>query len=223
MIFLNKNIFLFTLFMLFCCSATKTLKNESEITFVSIKDSVFSDSTFVNIKLLSNDFAFDMKYATDNNFLNKAVYECDECYLRYITIKNLIEANKEFIELGYRIKFFDCYRPLDIQKKMWKIVSNPSYVADPSKGSIHNRGGAVDITLIDSNGNELNMGTEFDFFGEEASHNYLKFPLEILNNRKLLKDIMQKHHFKSLDSEWWHYNLENGSSFKLANFKWKCN
>lgn len=181
-----------------------------------------NDTTFVNIKNYSSNFVLDMKYATTDNFLKTNVYDCAECYLRLKTIKKLIEANTEFMSLGYRIKLFDCYRPLDIQKKMWKIVPNADYVANPAKGSIHNRGGAVDITLVDKNGNELNMGTAFDYFGKEASHNYTNLSDEVKSNRKFLKEIMQKHFFKPLDTEWWHYNLMDSNIDKLANFKWKC-
>jgi D-alanyl-D-alanine dipeptidase len=164
-----------------------------------------------------------MKYATADNFLKNKVYDCEECYLRLKTVKSLIEANEEFKLLGYRIKLFDCYRPLDIQKKMWAIMPNADYVANPAKGSIHNRGGAVDITLIDENGTELDMGTSFDFFGPEASHNYEGISRKIRKNRTLLKSIMLKHNFKSFDSEWWHYNLIDSSKDNLANFKWDCN
>ena len=187
------------------------------------KNQVVEDSTFVSLKKYSPDFVFDMKYATSDNFLKSKVYECDECYLRYKTVKNLIEANKSFLKKGYRIKFFDCYRPLDVQKKMWSIVPDANYVANPSRGSIHNRGGAVDITLVDKKGNELDMGTAFDFFGPESSHNYTKLSKEVLKNRKLLKKIMLKHHFESFDSEWWHYNLEGAKKDKLSNFNWQCN
>jgi len=182
-----------------------------------------NDTTFVKLKDFSSDFIFDMKYATEDNFLKKKVYDCDECYLRLKTIKDLIDANAEFQEKGYRIKLFDCYRPIDIQKKMWEIVPNADYVADPKKGSIHNRGGAVDITIVDQDGNELEMGTSFDFFGPEASHNYQDLPRKVRKNRAYLKEIMLKHHFKSFDSEWWHYNLMDSYKDKLANFKWDCN
>jgi D-alanyl-D-alanine dipeptidase len=111
---------------------------------------------------------------------------------------------------------------LDIQKKMWAIVSNPIYVANPSKGSVHNRGGAVDISLVDTNGVELDMGTPFDFFGIEASHNNKNFSKTILDNRKLLKRIMLRYKFQSFDSEWWHYNLKNAKVDPVSNFKWKC-
>jgi len=182
-----------------------------------------NDTTFVKLKDFSIDFIFDMKYATDDNFLKNKVYDCDECYLRLKTIKSLVEANEEFKSLGYKIKLFDCYRPLDIQKKMWAIIPNADYVANPSKGSIHNRGGAVDITLVDKDGIELDMGTSFDFFGPEASHNHQDVSKKIRKNRALLKSVMLKHNFKSFDSEWWHYNLIDSSKDNLANFKWNCN
>jgi len=181
------------------------------------------ENSFVNLKNYSNDFVFDMKYATDDNFLKEKVYPCAECFLRVKTIKSLVAANKTFIEKGYKIKLFDCYRPLAIQKKMWKIVPDANFVANPKKGSIHNRGGAVDITLVDSLGVELNMGTKFDFFGIEASHNYSDLSEEILNNRKLLKEIMLLNNFQSFDSEWWHYNLDGSKKDKVKNLKWRCN
>ncbi len=182
-----------------------------------------SDTTFVNLNEYSKDFVYDMKYATSDNFLKSKVYDCAECFLRLKTVKAMIQANDSFMKKGYKIKIFDCYRPLDIQKKMWKIVPNPSYVADPSKGSIHNRGGAVDITLVDSHGKELEMGTSFDFFGIEASHNYSNLSQEIKENRVFLKKIMIQNGFKSFDSEWWHYNLKSALNDKVSNAKWKCN
>ncbi|MBW4362118.1 M15 family metallopeptidase [Flavobacterium taihuense] len=182
-----------------------------------------NDTTFVNLKDYSRDFVYDMKYASEDNFLKSKVYDCAECYLRYKTVKALILANQRMMKKGYKIKLFDCYRPLDIQKRMWAIVPNPQYVANPSKGSIHNRGGAVDITLVDFDGKELNMGTSFDFFGKEASHDYPNFSKEIKNNRNLLRRIMAKEKFNSFDSEWWHYNLKAGLNDAVSNFKWECN
>lgn len=181
-----------------------------------------SDTTFVNLKDYSTDFVYDMKYATEDNFLKAKVYDCAECFLRFKTVKALVKANTKFIKKGYHIKIYDCYRPLDIQKRMWKIVSNPEYVADPAKGSIHNRGGAVDITLVDADGKELDMGTSFDFFGPEASHYFDNLSDEVKQNRALLKRIMKKSNFNSFDSEWWHYNLKNASKDKVANTKWEC-
>jgi D-alanyl-D-alanine dipeptidase len=163
-----------------------------------------------------------MKYATSDNFLKAKVYDCAECFLRLKTVKAMVNANAEFMKKGYKIKIFDCYRPLDIQKRMWKIVPNPEYVANPSKGSIHNRGGAVDITLVDNSGKELDMGTSFDFFGIEASHNYQILSQEIKSNRALLKSIMIQNGFNALESEWWHYNLKSALNDNVSNAKWKC-
>jgi len=219
MIFSARTLFIFSLF--FCltfCSAQKVVSKTS-----LEKLSKSTDTTFVNLKEYSNNFVYDMKYATSDNFLKSKVYDCAECFLRLKTVKALVEANDSFMKRGYKIKIFDCYRPLDIQKKMWKIVPNPSYVADPKTGSIHNRGGAVDITLVDFHGKELEMGTSFDFFGIEASHNYSNLSKEVKSNRELLKNTMINNGFKSLDSEWWHYNLKSALNDPVSNAKWKCN
>ncbi len=181
-----------------------------------------ADTTFVRLADFSEAFAYDLRYATENNFLKAKVYDCAECYTRVKTAKALIMVNKDFIKKGVRIKFFDCYRPNSVQYKMWEIVPNPQYVANPVKGSIHNKGGAVDITLVDLEGNELDMGTDFDFFGKRAYHDNVDLPEEILANRKLLKETMETHGFWSIRTEWWHYNLSAGSNDKVANFKWEC-
>lgn len=183
---------------------------------------VINDTSFVDLKEFSNAFVYDMKYATTDNFLKEKVYDCDKCYLRFKTIKALIKANTIFLQKGYRIKIFDCYRPVDIQKKMWNIVPNDKYVANPNKGSIHNRGNAVDITLVDNEGNELDMGTSFDYFGKKSSHQYKWLSKKVKNNRKLLKDVMQSCGFAIYQSEWWHYNYSDGLSDKVSNFKWNC-
>jgi D-alanyl-D-alanine dipeptidase len=217
---MKKLFLLLTAIFLVSCKSTYLDSKRSDVLLDINKET--DDNAFVNLKNYSNNFVFDMKYATTDNFLKEKVYPCDECFLRVKTIKSLLQANQAFIEKGYRIKLYDCYRPLAIQKKMWKIVPNPTYVANPKKGSIHNKGGAVDITLVDSLGNELNMGTAFDFFGPEAGHNYAEFSAEILANRQLLKAIMLQNNFKSFDSEWWHYNLSNSSTDEVSNLKWRC-
>lgn len=204
------------LVFLSCHSQSAVVKTNTEIS------QPIADTTFVNLKDYSSDFVYDMKYATEDNFLKAKVYDCAECYLRYKTVQALIKANEIFMEKGLRIKLFDCYRPLDIQKRMWTIVSNPEYVADPAKGSIHNRGGAVDITLVNKRGKELKMGTSFDFFGPEAGHNYEDLSQKVKDNRALLKKIMTENGFNSFDSEWWHYNLKYGLKDKLSNEKWEC-
>lgn len=180
-------------------------------------------SDFVRLKDLSPDFVYELKYATPDNFLKQAVYDCGECYLRKSTAEALVKANEAFKQLGYRIKLFDCYRPLSVQKKMWKILPGTHYVANPAKGSKHNRGAAVDLTLVDAQGKELNMGTPFDFFGKEAHHTYTQHSKEVLENRKLLKETLDKYNFKSIYSEWWHYEYRPEMQSKVENFEWQCN
>ena len=180
-------------------------------------------SDFVRLKDLSPDFVYELKYATPDNFLKQAVYDCGECYLRKSTAEALLKANEAFKQLGYRIKLFDCYRPLSVQKKMWKILPGTHYVANPAKGSKHNRGAAVDLTLVDAQGKELNMGTPFDFFGKEAHHTYTEHSKEVLENRKLLKETLNKYNFKSIYSEWWHYEYRPEMQSKVENFEWQCN
>lgn len=180
------------------------------------------DTTFVPLQAYTNEILVDLKYATNQNFLKTKVYDCPECYLRYKTLKALIAANQEFLKKGYRIKLFDCYRPLDVQKKMWKLVPGTNYVANPKKGSIHNKGAAVDLTLVDSNGKPLDMGTPFDFFGPQAHHNYPKASTTVQKNRRLLQNTLAKYGFTCIRSEWWHYNYTPMRNTKVANFKWTC-
>lgn len=195
-------------------------KRQPKKQFRSLKG--LADSTFVRLADFSDGFAYDMRYATENNFLKAKVYDCAECYTRVKTVRALLAANAEFRSKGVKIKFYDCYRPNSVQYKMWEIVPNPQYVANPVKGSIHNKGGAVDITLVTLEGEELDMGTDFDFFGKRAYHDNFDLPEEILANRKLLKETMEKHGFWSTRTEWWHYNLQGAHKDPIANFKWNC-
>ena len=184
--------------------------------------SELADTTFIRLADYSNDFEYDLRYATTNNFLKAKVYDCAECYTRVKTAKALLQANEEFMDKGYKIKFFDCYRPNSVQYKMWEMVPNPQYVANPVKGSIHNRGGAVDITLVTKDGTVVDMGTDFDFFGRRAYHDNKDLPEHILRNRAVLKETMEKYGFWSIRTEWWHYNLSTASQDPIANFRWPC-
>lgn len=243
---MKYSIYMLQLVMLCWCCKEKPVTNQSsakdsetieilQVDSVIIEDvieqpkkvipplSSLPDTLFVRLADYSQGFAYDLRYATENNFLKEKVYDCAECYTRVKTAKALLAANADFKKSGVRIKFFDCYRPNSVQYKMWKIVPNPQYVANPKKGSIHNKGGAVDITLETLDGVELDMGTDFDFFGKRAYHDMMDLPQQILDNRKLLKETMERHGFWSIRTEWWHYNLSAASNDAVANFKWDCN
>ena len=184
--------------------------------------SALSDTSFLFLAMLSGDFVYDMKYATTDNFLKTRVYSCDQCLIRKEVAEGLIKANDLLMQRGYRIKLFDCYRPLSIQKKMWEVLPDSKYVANPKYGSVHNRGGAVDITLVDTDGNELTMGTSFDHFGVEAHHSYNKLPDTVIANRRLLKETMEAADFTAIDTEWWHYNYGASGSYPVSDFETKC-
>lgn len=180
------------------------------------------DSGFVEVVQLDSTFVLDLRYATANNFLNEKVYDCAKCLLRKEAALALVKANNLLKTKGYRLRLFDCYRPLDVQKKMWKIKPDDRFVGNPyGNGSMHNKGAAVDLSLTDSTGRELDMGTPFDFFGREAYQAYTALPAAVLARRRLLKQTMMQAGFSPITSEWWHYSY-NRRSYGIANFKPDC-
>ncbi len=158
-------------------------------------------------------------YSTTDNFLHEDVYgELETCFLRREVADKLIKAQSllEGKRKGYRLVVYDCLRPRTVQYKMWKLVKGTEqerYVADPEKGSIHNFGAAVDVSIVDDHGNSLDMGTPFDFFGRLSQPRYEEELLregllteEQVNNRKLLRGIMCEAGFETIPEEWWHFN-----------------
>jgi D-alanyl-D-alanine dipeptidase len=163
-----------------------------------------------------------MRYATENNFVQTVLYDCPRCYLNKTVAEKLVLVHQSLQLQGYGIKLYDCYRPLPVQEKLWEIMPNASYVTPPSKGSMHNRGLAVDLTVVDRNGNELDMGTDFDFFGKRAHQDHVDLPAHIFDNRKRLRSTMEAHGFKAIRTEWWHYSFYIPGQ-EVADWKWDCN
>lgn len=177
----------------------------------------------VKLDTLKDGFAYDIRYASTNNFLKEAFYDCASCYLRPEVATALKEANHYFCEKGYKILLYDCYRPVSAQKKMWAVFPNSQYVANPyTTGSVHNRGAAVDISLVKLDGSALNMGTDHDFFGVEAHIDYTNLPPEVLANRKLLQEGMKRFGFETIRTEWWHFNFKKNYSFSIVDFDFPC-
>lgn len=177
----------------------------------------------VDVTTLDTTLVLDIRYATTNNFTKKQMYECGKCYLREPVAELLIQAHQEFKKMGYRIKLFDCYRPRPIQYKLWEVVPDARYVARPWIGSVHNRGGAVDLTLIDSLGHELDMGTAYDFFGERSHQDYIDLPEEVIRNRSILIEVLQKFQFSPIRTEWWHFDYNKNKLYPLSDLVWDCN
>lgn len=174
------------------------------------------DSDIVSLKTIDSTIVQDVKYATPNNFTGKVLYNSPIVFLRKIVADSLAKVNQYFKKhYNYRIKVFDGFRPLHIQKIMWEIFPDERYVANPSKGSRHNRGAAVDITLVDSTGKELDFGTPYDDFTKKASPLYKNFPENILRNREILNSVMSKYGFTQLNSEWWHFDFKGWENFPI--------
>lgn len=158
----------------------------------------------------------DIRYATTNNFTGQQLYPFSKCYLRRAPADKLRAAQVELATMGYGLKIFDGYRPLSVQKKMWEVFPQPGYVADPRKGSRHNRGAAVDVTLIRlSDGSELAMPTPYDDFTETAHRNFTDLPEDVIRNRTLLEQVLTKHGFVGLPTEWWHFDDQDWRKYPL--------
>lgn len=176
---------------------------------------------WLNISDLDSKIILDIRYAGTNNILNKPLYPCGFCYLREGAANALIRIQSKLQKRGLGLKIFDCYRPVSVQEELWAAFPDPSYVTPPQKGSMHNRGLAVDVTLVDQNQVELPMGTAFDHFGEKAHHDNTDLPPTVLENRKFLAKIMASEGFGSIRTEWWHYSYRNKIS-PVSNFIWPC-
>jgi len=192
------------------------------IAFIICNTTIFSQDLLIEIKN-NNDFSFEIRYATSTNFIGEKLYDCEICLLRPQVAEALKEANKYFNQKGYRIKLYDCYRPLDVQKKIWEKIPRPTYVANPyTKGSIHNKAAAVDITLETLEGCYVEMGTDYDYFGKEAHIDNFHFSEDILANRKLLIEGMRKFGFQTIRTEWWHFSYSKNGKFKILNQPLPC-
>ncbi|MCH2023400.1 MAG: M15 family metallopeptidase [Saprospiraceae bacterium] len=188
-------------------------------------DSLFKldDSSWVDMRQLIPDLEIDLRYATTNNFMELQIYNCPKCYLRMRVAKAVMQIQNKLKEQNLGLKVFDCYRPQSAQYKLWKKKSDPRFVTPPSKGSMHSRGGAMDLTIVDLNtGKELEMGTGYDYFGREAYWGYNNLSAEILENRQLLLNTMEAFGFKTVTTEWWHFSYRR-AWFKLSDMKWECN
>lgn len=172
-------------------------------------------TVFVDIRSINPRIALDIRYATRNNFVKETLYPQARCILRAATAQQLSQVQTELEKRGLGLKVFDCYRPLSVQKRLWQIKPDERYVANPNNGSRHNRGAAVDLTLVDRTGKELPMPTGFDDFTERASLSYNDLPAQVLRNRQLLQDAMVRAGFTPLSTEWWHFDGRGWQNFSV--------
>ncbi len=177
-----------------------------------------SNQQMVNVKKLIPNVVLDLRYAGSNNFMHMPMYPkgTKQTYLRLPAARALQKAEHDLNERGLGFKIFDAYRPFSVTEKFWEIVHDERYVANPKNGSGHNRGIAVDLTIIDlKTGKELDMGTGFDNFTDSAHESFSALPAAILDNRRLLRETMEKYGFKQLETEWWHYSLPDPNNYPI--------
>ena len=164
---------------------------------------------FVKLRDYIPDIVVELKYATASNFTGQVVYDFTEVYLRYSTVLKLMDVQAELRELGYRLKVWDAFRPLSAQEKLWYAKPDPTYVSNPWSGTnSHSRGNTIDVTLVNAEGKEVEMPTGFDDFTTFADRDYSDCTDSAAKNATLLQEIMEKHGFKGLQTEWWHFTEE---------------
>jgi zinc D-Ala-D-Ala dipeptidase len=171
-----------------------------------------------------DNFIVDLKYNTGNNFMGRNLYGefgVTGCYLHKDLSIKLEMAAAALARKGYKVVLWDCYRPLAVQYAMWKVMPDPKYVADPSRGSNHNRGIAVDCSIVDVKGRAVPMPSEFDEFSEKASiHFNCKAGEQFkCGNREILGKTMEAAGISRFPSEWWHFQLAEPDRYPVIKDK----
>jgi D-alanyl-D-alanine dipeptidase len=169
----------------------------------------------VQISENTHGVLLDIRYATANNFTARPVYARPGCYLNAEAETLLRRAVALASALGLRLKLFDAFRPAEAQWRLWNFRPDPEFLADPRRGSPHSRGAAVDLTLVDASGSELEMGTGFDEFSPLSHHGVTGLPLAAQRNRLVLIGLMTAAGWDFYRNEWWHYQLFQPRRFPL--------
>lgn len=187
-------------------------------TIAQYREQVKADSNqlMVNVSKYIPDIHTDIRYATTNNFTKRVLYRNPVVMLRLPAAKALRAVQEAMRIRGYGLKIFDCYRPYRVTEKMWAIVPDDRYAADPKKGSGHNRGIAVDLTIIElKTGQELSMPTGYDDFTEMAHYSSIPPDPKARVNREFLREMMERHGFVALETEWWHFFLPDTARYPI--------
>jgi D-alanyl-D-alanine dipeptidase len=179
--------------------------------------SVLAGSHLVDATTAVPDLTVDLRYATADNFLKQAVYPPGaRCQLLPAAAEHLAQAAKALRARGYRLMAWDCYRPLAVQRRMWELYPVRGFVADPNRGgSHHNRGAAIDLTLVTKDGEPVEMPTAFDTFTRASFSRYPGGTKSSREHRDLLIEAMETAGFKRNPMEWWHFDLPNAIDYPI--------
>jgi D-alanyl-D-alanine dipeptidase len=172
----------------------------------------------VDLSRIDPRIVIDIRYATPDNFTGHQLYPAARCLIRESVAWRLRRVQDHLVRQGLGLKVHDGYRPVSVQRKMWAILPDPRYVADPAKGSRHNRGAAVDVTLVDATGKGLEMPTAYDEFSEAAHRDYAGGSEIARRHRELLEAVMTAEGFTGLLSEWWHFDAPNWEQYPVLDF-----
>ena len=167
-----------------------------------------SPEGLVDVAELDPDLVLDIRYARPDNFLGRVVYAEPRCLLVPDASRRLLAAERILRAQGYRLVVWDCYRPLSVQREMWRILPDPTYVADPAEGSRHNRGAAVDVGLLTLDGRPVPLPTEHDDFTPRSHRDATDLPAEAIAGRERLERAMIEAGWIPLPSEWWHFDAQ---------------
>jgi D-alanyl-D-alanine dipeptidase len=220
---IRRSNFLLLLLTIACATApATTAPNRYGLTVVSdfpaYERLVAADAgkRLVDVQSVDASIRLDLRYATPNNFLHATLYPVARVFVRQPVAAALRDVQHELAAQSLGLKIFDGYRPYRVTERMWEPIRNPDFVADPAKGSRHNRGAAVDLTLVElASGNELAMPTPYDDFTTRARQDFNDLPADVLANRAKLRDVMTRHGFEPLESEWWHFDYAGWKSYEL--------
>jgi len=174
-----------------------------------------NNSPLVEIDAQRYQVQIDLIYASADNLAGKVIYPTARCLLHRQAADCLNKASHLARLAGLTLRIYDAYRPPYAQYLLWEALPNNDYVRDPHLGSHHSRGVAVDLTLVDADGEPLDMGTVFDAMEERSHQFYPDLPADVQRNRLLLLGIMLGAGFQAIDTEWWHYELPNADDYPL--------
>jgi len=170
----------------------------------------------VDLEEVIPGIVLDIRYATTNNFTGEKIYNLAKAYARKPVAEALKKVQAELARQGLGVKVFDAYRPYKATVKFYEVYKDTTYVASPYRGSRHNRGCALDLTLINlDTGEELKMPTGYDSFRKEAWPSTPVADPEVSKNRTLLINVMQKHGFRVNSSEWWHFDFIGWKQYEV--------
>lgn len=223
---MNKSICLF-----FCLLAQLAHAQEITQLYIINEPKLLKKEILVNPSMGMTDLEkiipfvkIDLKYGSKMNFTQRRMYPANTAttFLRSEAAKALSAIAAELKSKDLGLLIWDAYRPYDVTVRFWELIHDERYVANPKKGSGHNRGIAVDLSLYRiSDGKELYMPTGFDDFSEKAHHGYMQLDKEQIQNRELLLNIMEKYGFRRFTTEWWHYSWPEAEKFPILNLTFK--